>query len=353
MRQLTIGKARGLQRLSNSKGIFAVCALDHRRSLRRMMTVDSASPITYHTIVEFKIELCEVLAAKASGVLLDPIYGATQAIAAGVLPGNVGLLTSLETGDDLNLSPEAEVDGLIDWNVNKVKAIGASGVKLPLYYRPDLPNIASEQLNTVIKSAYECKKADLALFLGPKNYAVRELERDSWEFARKKPQLVIDTVHQLSRLPVDVLKLEFPADMAYETDEKRLLDVCLRLTETSMVPWVLLSGGVSFDVFRRQIEIACRGGASGFLAGRALWQEAASMPPRARIKFVEGTALERLSELCQIADTYAKPWHEKLQICNNYLYPEIDRIADAVDEDGYGEDPLVPGQVSISDHLPR
>lgn len=316
------------------------------------MRTESAGPVTYHTLVEFKIELCEVLAPHASGVLLDPIYGASQAIAANVIPGDTGLLMSLETSEDERFGADRQSpEGFIHWNVEKVRNIGASGVKLPLYYRPDLPNIASDQLNTVIKSAYDCQKADMALFLGPKNYAVRELERDSWEFARKKPQLVIDTAHQLSRLPIDVLKVEFPADMAFEGDDKRLLNICCQLTEASMVPWVLLSGGVSFEVFCHQLDIACRGGASGFLAGRALWQEAATMPPRARIKFLENTAVERLQKLTELAGSHAKPWHEKLQVRNNCLFPDIAELADEIAREEPPEGSAVPEQFSISEYL--
>ena len=325
MRELTIGKTRGLQQLSNSNGIFTICSFDHRRSLRKMMGNGNNSSITYESIVNFKLDICETLAPHSSGVLLDPIYGASQAIAANVIPGETGLMVSLETTDhDAYGGDGHSAEELIDWDVAKVKNIGAAGVKFPLYYRPDLPNIASEQLNTVTKSAYECKKADLALFLGPKNYIVRELERDHWEYSRKKPDLAIDTVHQLSRLPVDVLKVEFPVDVTFEWDEQRILDICQQLSAASTVPWVLLSGGVSFDIFRQQLEIACKAGASGFLAGRALWQEAASMPSRSRFKFLESTAVDRMRQLSDLANTYGKPWYSKFETCNNYLYPDIE-----------------------------
>ena len=151
----------------------------------------------------------------------------------------------------------------------------------------------------------------------------KELERDQWEFARKKPDLAIDTVHQLSKLPVDVLKVGFPADLTYQRDEKYLLDMCKQLNDACSVPWVLLSDGVNFEVFCEQLEIACKGGASGFLAGRALWQEAANMPNRERYKFLEKVAVDRLKQLLEIANTHGKSWYCKFETCNNYLYPDI------------------------------
>lgn len=37
------------------------------------------------------------------------------------------------------------------------------------------------------------------------------------------------------------------------------------------MPWVILSSGVDADIFGRAVSIAMKGGASGFLAGRAVW----------------------------------------------------------------------------------
>jgi hypothetical protein len=34
--------------------------------------------------------------------------------------------------------------------------------------------------------------------------------------------------------------------------------------------------GVSYEAFQTQIEIACRAGGSGFMAGRSIWRDAAS-----------------------------------------------------------------------------
>ncbi len=327
MKELTVGKARGLQQLSNSKGIFTMCAFDHRRTMRKMMGNSNSSSVTYQTIVDFKLDLCEALAPHASGIMLDPNYGASQSITAGVLPGSTGLLVSLEASIPGSQSGEGQASELTTtWSIERIRSLGSSGLKLPLSYRPDLPNIAMEQLNGVTRFAHDCRKADLAIFLAPKNYIVRELERDSWEFARKKPELMIETVQQLSKLPIDVIGVEFPADITYERDDKRLAEICQQLNEAATIPWVLLSGGVSFEVFCEQLEMACKAGASGFLAGRALWQEAAGIPPRQRLqrfKFLENTAVDRLKQLTDLADKYGKPWQQVVETRNNYLYPDI------------------------------
>ncbi len=350
MKELTVGKARGLQQLSNSKGIFAMCAFDHRRSMRKMMGHGGGTSVNYQAIVDFKLDLCEALAPHASGIMLDPNYGASQSITAGVLPGSTGLLMSLEASVHSASDNAGQITELAPvWNMEKIRAIGSSGLKLPLSYRPDLPNIALEQLNAVTRFAHDCRKSDLAILLAPKNYVVRELERDAWEFARKKPELMIETVQQLSKLPIDVLGVEFPSDVAYERDQKRLAETCQQLNEAAAIPWVLLSGGVSFEVFCEQLEIACKAGASGFLAGRALWQEAAGIPSKQRLqrfKFLEKTAVDRMKQLTVLANKYGKSWHQMVEVRNNYLYPEI---TDVSSPDAEAEEVLLLEQPSEDD----
>jgi len=57
----------------------------------------------------------------------------------------------------------------------------------------------------------------------------------------------------------------FSIDDAYE--------FCESITQTSRVPWVILSAGVDIEEFLINVEIASDSGASGFLAGRAVWKE--------------------------------------------------------------------------------
>jgi tagatose 1,6-diphosphate aldolase len=128
-----------------------------------------------------------------------------------------------------------------------------------------------------------------------------------------KPDLVIETARQITALPIDVLKAEFPANIRVEQNEGKLLRLCQQLNQASRLPWVLLSAGVDFDSFRKQVTIACKAGASGFLAGRALWQEGAQIRSRKeRMSFFRNTAASRLKELVEIADSYGRPWHSKL-----------------------------------------
>lgn len=313
MRRLSIGKTRGMQQLANDRGILGMCALDHRGSLMRMLNHEHPGDVSYQTMVEFKLDLCEILAPHASAVLLDPVYGAAKAIACGVLSKDTGLLVSLEA---TGYSGEAEArvtDILTDWSVGKIKKMGATGVKLLLYYRPDV-DVADRQLSVVRQVAGDCLSMDIPFVLEPVSYKVGRAESEPESFAAVKPGLVIETAKQVTALPIDVLKAEFPSDLRYEKDHSRLLDLCHQLDEASQVPWVILSGGVDFDLFYRQVEVACQAGASGFLAGRALWQEATqNMPREERLKFLETTVVERLKALSSLANAHGTPWHAKFE----------------------------------------
>ncbi|MCD6390844.1 MAG: tagatose 1,6-diphosphate aldolase [Dehalococcoidia bacterium] len=317
---ISIGKLRGLQQLADSKGIMTMCAIDHRGALKRALNARNPDAVSYQDMVDFKLDLCQAVAPFASAILLDPEYGAAQAIATGLMPGSKGLLVSLEKSGYTGDSGARITELLPGWSVKKIKKMGASAVKLLIYFRPDLKDIASRQLDLVARLADQCLEEDIAFLVEPVSYPIGEAKRinkggaSSRKFAEIKPELVIETARQITTLPIDVLKAEFPADIEFEQDEAKLLELCRMLDRASRLPWVLLSAGVGFDSFRKQVEIACKAGASGFLAGRALWQEGAQIRSRQnRADFFQNTAAPRLKELAEVADRYGKPWHSRLE----------------------------------------
>ena len=313
MRKISIGKIRRLQQLASERGIMAMCALDHRGSLMKMLSAGQSQGAGYQEMVDFKLDLCRVVAPHAAAILLDPIYGAAQAIAAGVIPRTTGLLVSLEESG-YSGEAEARVTNLLpEWDVKKIRKMGATAAKLLLYYRPDV-DVASKQLDTVQKLAADCVAEDMPFVVEPVSYRVANKEASPEDFAKVKPKLVVETARQITALPIDVLKAEFPADLEYEKDKARLSDLCHQLNEASQVPWVILSAGVNFELFYQEVELACRAGASGFLAGRALWQEATQIKSREeRLNFLETTVVSRLESLTELANACGTPWYARLE----------------------------------------
>ena len=320
MKKLSIGKIRGLQQITNPDGIFTMCAMDHRDSLRSMIDEKQPEEVNYEEMVERKLELCSSLAKYASAVLLDPIFGAAQCISHGVLPNNTGLLVSLEASG-YSGEREHRLTKLLDgWNVEKIKRMGASAVKILVYYRPDLKQLASKQLNIVNTVAIECIKYDLPFLVEPISYPIGNEINNPPQFAAVKERLVIKTAGDITALPIDVLKAEFPADLRYKKDEPELINLCHRLDMSSRVPWVILSAGVDFEAFCQQVEIACRAGASGFLGGRAVWQEAMYIDDaQERRRYLSTVGADRLKRLTEIANQYAVPWHKKLGVSSHEL----------------------------------
>ena len=319
---VSIGKLRGLQQLADPEGMMTMCAIDHRGALKRALNDMNPDAVNYRDMVDFKLDLCRSVAPYASAILLDPEYGAGQTIAAGLLPASKGLLVSMEKtgyGGDSNARITEFLPG---WSVKKAKRMGASAVKLLIYFRPDLKDVASKQLDLVAKLADQCIEEDMAFLVEPVSYPIEEGGASTEGFAQMKPELVVETARQLTALPIDVLKAEFPADIRFEKDEGKLFDLCRELNNASRLPWVLLSAGVDFDLFKKQVEIACKAGASGFLAGRALWQEGARIRSRdERMKFFQNMAAPRLNQLAEIADGCGKPWYLKLGTKNGEFAP--------------------------------
>ena len=322
MKRLSIGKIRGLQQITNPDGIFTICAMDHRGSLRRMIDEDQPGKVSYEEMVERKLELCSSLAKYASAVLLDPIFGAAQCISHGVLPNDTGLLVSIEASGYSGEKEHRLTKLLDDWNVKKIKQMGASAVKILVYYHPGLKQLASEQLSTIDAVAMECIKYDLPFLVEPLSYPIGNEINDPTKFAASKEQLVIKTAQEITTLPIDVLKAEFPADLHHKKDRSELVNLCQQLDASSRVPWVILSAGVDFDLFCLEVEIACQAGASGFLGGRALWQEAMHIDDaEERVHYLSTVGVDRLKRLTELAGKYATPWYKKLGLFSHELAP--------------------------------
>jgi tagatose 1,6-diphosphate aldolase len=322
MKKLTIGKLRGLQELANNDGVFNICAMDHRRSMMRIMEGGHVveGDTSYEEMAQRKLELCTYLAPHASAVLLDPLFGAAQSISHGALPKSTGLLVSLEASGYSGPSEFRMSELEEGWSVEKIKRMGASAVKFLIYYRPDLIELANKLMELVEAVGQECQKYDIPLVIEPLSYPLGEEAKNPAQFAAAKEQLVPKTAGHITALPVDMLKSEFPSDLRYNKDKGKLIEICRKLDKASKVPWVVLSAGVSFEVFCQQVEIACKAGASGFLAGRAIWQEAMNIDdPNERAKMLKTVGAERLNKLTEIAAKHAVPWYQKLGLKSDEL----------------------------------
>lgn len=305
MRELTIGKLRGLQQCASPVGVFTCLALDHRQNLRRALNPANPGAVSDADLIRFKLEVTASLCDGATAVLLDPEYGAAQAIAAGVLPGQVGLVVALEaTG--FSGAPTARYSQVLSgWSPAQARRIGASMVKLLVYYHPGSSS-APEVESFVQQVAQACAEEDLGLMLEPLSYPIDPAQK-SLPSAEKR-DVVVETAHRLTQLGVEVLKAEFPLDPVNDPDEDHWAIACAEITAASAAPWILLSAAVDYETYFRQVRVACQAGAAGVAVGRAVWKEALEMDAASRQDFLQSVARQRLQRLNALCTALAHPW---------------------------------------------
>ncbi len=302
---LSPGRFRGLKTTSLAgRDVFGIVAFDQRGSYRRMMPPASS----YADLARVKNEVIGALSLEASAFLTDPTYGLGAAMR---MNGQSGLLLALEKSGYSGDSSYRKTELIPGWTAEKIRKVGANAVKFMVYYNPQNEDLAVELEGMVRQVVAECHRWDLPVFLEPMSYSVdAEIAKESAAYAAQRAEIVIETARRLSQTGADVLKLEFPLDIQYDRDHATWRRTCAKLSDASAVPWVLLSAGVDFEQFKPQAQIACECGASGFLAGRAIWKEAAAMAQNERRVFLRGTATERLKTLLAIAAAEARPWSD-------------------------------------------
>jgi tagatose 1,6-diphosphate aldolase len=304
MKTISMGKFRGLQQISSKRGTFTALALDHRQNLRK------ANPafVNDEELSRFKLDVVSSIAKRATAVLLDPEVSAAQAVAGRAIPGSVGLVVALESTGYTGDTTARQAQIIPGWSVEKAKRMGASAVKLLVYYHPDSPT-ASEIEGFTAWVAEECLRQDLVLMLEPLSYSLDEKRKLSSD---EKRYVVVETARRLTPLNVDILKAEFPLDLE-EGDETKWMDACKDISSASVSPWILLSAAVEYEMFLRQVTVACNGGASGIAVGRAVWKEAVTLTGSERQLFLRRTALHRLSRLTSLCHALAKPFTDFYQ----------------------------------------
>jgi tagatose 1,6-diphosphate aldolase len=309
---LTPGKLRGLQRISNPNGTLTMVATDQNSSMIKMMKEATKREPTYAEITDAKVMLSRALAPHCSGLLVDGKYGYWSTVAAFAVPPGTGLLIRVEVSGGEKNAAGAPI-GAVEpgWGVAKIKRCGADAVKLLAQFEPAEWDSAERNFEFTRQMYEQCVEHDILFLLEPLHFAykVGGAEEAKDAVAKRKAKTVIDTAHYLSRY-CDIYKAEFPGTFGVETDAQ-LMDNLKRLNDACVKPWVLLSAGVDYDKYKKQVEMAMKAGASGILGGRAFWKEFFTHPsPADRQKFAETECVRRVKETDAIVKT-GTPWFAK------------------------------------------
>jgi tagatose 1,6-diphosphate aldolase len=292
--RLPIGKRRALQVVSTPDNVFAILAIDHIAALAAVARPEDSESMADQDLVAMKVGLVESLGSGASGVLVDPILALGPVVESGVLPRDSGLLVALEDGDYASLDSAPRL--FEGWDVGRAAATGANAVKCSFLYDPFSPSADAHAFVSHLVAG--CERYGIPLFAEPLMPSVSSASRRD---------LVVETARTIGGLGVDVLKLQFPSSDTLPGAEAAWKDACTELTEASPRPWTLLSAGEGFDTFSRQLTIACEAGASGYVAGRAVWQDLVAVGDTAGGSELE-EAQRRLGVLSEIATRHARPW---------------------------------------------
>jgi sulfofructosephosphate aldolase len=126
---------------------------------------------------------------------------------------------------------------------------------------------------------------------------------DSSRSFNREEELII-AAHEAATWKPDLYKAEVP--FHGEGDLNLVTKNAERISEAIGSPWVVLSNGVKQPFFNDAVKACAMGGASGFLAGRAVWADivGSSYIPKA----LREVSIPRLEQLAEIVDTHAKPW---------------------------------------------
>ena len=323
---VTAGKRKGLEAVSDSRGVIAAAAMDQRGSLRSAIAKDKGidkKAVTPEMMQEFKEAVVRILTPHASAILLDPEFGLS---AAKQRAKSCGLLLAYEKSGYDNTQPGRLPDLLDDYSVRRIVEAGADCVKILLYYTPfDPKNINEMKHAWVERIGGECAAADVPFFLEFVGYD-ENLDEKGIEFARKKPEVVIQSMAEFSknRYGVDVRKVEVPVNMAfvagtrackgesaYSRDEAK--DYFRKAAGVAKKPFIYLSAGVSNDVFSETLDLAAESGTnfSGVLCGRATWKEGIPVYAKQGLKALEDwLSNQGVKNIKNVNGrlTAAKPW---------------------------------------------
>jgi sulfofructosephosphate aldolase len=272
-----------LDALSRPSGTFAMVAMDQRESLRTMLR-EHGQDDGDERVARFKQAVARELAPHASGFLIEPEH--VDAVAPLVPHGLVLAVDRLvqQRGgavEDTSLDePEAMPAGVV-------------ALKLLVIWRDD--ERRGERIQLARDVAALAERHGLLSVLEP---VVRHEDRE-WA--------IVEAARELGATGCSLYKCQVPfegnGDPAAIAQQAREIDAALPC------PWVVLSQGVAADDFPASVEAACRGGASGFLAGRALWS--ATLGAEDPTGLLRERSVPRLRELAEIVDAHGRPWAEK------------------------------------------
>lgn len=313
---ITPGKYWRMRQLADDNGRFKMLAMDQTGPIvNPIKEIRKSDKAPFADVSAVKQMIGRYLAPKASAVLLDAPLGYAPTIAD--IPSHTGLLIGTEWATWEVTETGRKSSNVPGWDPSVIRTVGGDGVKVNLWYRADVSADVKEHqlayLNGVKKG---CRENDIPFIL---EYLVYPFPSETQEeFLARRVELVKGSLADKEIMDpegVDVFKLEPPTETTNVPDpdgpeaatiQARFDDMAKGLNR----PWVLLSAGSTPADFVKLLTYAYRAGASGYLAGRAIWLQPFSHFPDipAMEKALSETGPAVMDELNALTDKMATPW---------------------------------------------
>jgi len=240
-------------------------ALDQRESLRAMFGDHLGRLGTDNELRKFKLTATKLLSSAASGVLLDKDHALDTESVDAISP-HCGLIVAADVLEQISGEPvsNTQVDKTV--TAEYLRSVNASAVKFLVMWRnTERKGERADLIGRVIELAKEAGVASLIEAL------VAPEQGAEWASFEEKNDAILEAATEMSKYRFDLYKAQVPGYVTGNLDgvegASRQLDSIIGSE------WVVLSNGINQSDFAEAVEAACVGGASGFLAGRAIWSD--------------------------------------------------------------------------------
>ncbi|MFD2078045.1 sulfofructosephosphate aldolase [Actinopolymorpha cephalotaxi] len=292
----------GLRGLARPDGTFVMVAMDQRESLRGMLAQTSGrgtDAVPDAELREFKQDVAVALGPEASGFLADPEFG-EDILAGSPSPGpRTGRIVA---ADRLAARPgEVVGDAVFDQTLDlpKYAAQGVVAAKLLIVWRED--EHMADRVEDAARFVAACRDAGMPSIV---EGVVRPTGDQQASGTFDREAALLRCARELGAVEPSLYKAEVPYFGRGDAD--RITAAAAELTGSVACPWVVLSSHVERADFPAAVAACCRGGASGMLAGRALWTNA--LPAADRKRLLREESVPYLRELAAIVSANARPW---------------------------------------------
>jgi sulfofructosephosphate aldolase len=273
-----------LDALARPSGTFLMVAMDQRESLRTMLRERGRPDDDLH-VERFKLSVASVLAPQASGFLIDSEY--RDAVEPFVERGLILAVDVLDQ-DPGGAVEDTSLDERPELSTNVV------ALKLLVIWRDD--ERRRERVEMAKRFVELAHQHGLLSVLEP---VVRVPDE-------RREEAIVEAARELGAVGPSLYKCQVP--LGGKGDPQAITRWAREIDAVLTVPWVVLSQGVDPHDFPAAVEASCRGGASGLLAGRALWTNALDADD-AHVPLRE-ESVPTLRRLAEIVDRCGRPWRE-------------------------------------------